>query len=110
MITNFYSDKINDNKTKDTAEIYELTPPSISKDKIISSSKPETSLLELSDNININNEKEIINEKRKINIFNYIEEEKSEDEEDSNQNQNKIIEKEENKTENEINKFLEISL
>ena len=109
MITNFYSDKINDNKTKDTAEIYELTPPSISKDKIISSSKPETSLLELSDNININNEKEIINEKRKINIFNYIEEEKSEDEEDSNQNQNKIIEKEENKTENEKNKFLEIS-
>ena len=107
--TNFYSDKINDNKTKDTAEIYELTPPSISKDKIISSSKPETSLLELSDNININNEKEIINEKRKINIFNYIEEEKSEDEEDSNQNQNKIIEKEENKTENEKNKFLEIS-
>ena len=109
MNTNFYSDKINDNKTKDTAEIYELTPPSISKDKIISSSKPETSLLELSDNININNEKEIINEKRKINIFNYIEEEKSEDEEDSNQNQNKIIEKEENKTENEKNKFLEIS-
>ena len=107
--TNFYSDKINDNKTQDTAEIYELTPPSISKDKIISSSKPETSLLELSDNININNEKEIINEKRKINIFNYIEEEKSEDEEDSNQNQNKIIEKEENKTENEKNKFLEIS-
>ena len=110
MITNFYSDKINDNKTQDTAEIYELTPPSISKDKIISSSKPETSLIELSDNININNEKEIINEKRKINIFNYIEEEKSEDEEDSNQNQNKIIEKEENKTENEKNKFLEISL
>ena len=109
MNTNFYSDKINDNKTQDTAEIYELTPPSISKDKIISSSKPETSLLELSDNININNEKEIINEKRKINIFNYIEEEKSEDEEDSNQNQNKIIEKEENKTENEKNKFLEIS-
>ena len=108
--TNFYSDKINDNKTQDTAEIYELTPPSISKDKIISSSKPETSLIELSDNININNEKEIINEKRKINIFNYIEEEKSEDEEDSNQNQNKIIEKEENKTENEKNKFLEISL
>ena len=109
-IDKFPNNKMNEYKTKNSPEINELSPPSNSNNKIILNSENiEISDLDLNDNININNEKEIINEKRKINIFNYIEEEKSEDEEDSNQNQNKIIEKEENKTENEKNKYLEIS-
>ena len=80
-----------------TGVINELTPPSLSQNySIINSIEPETSLFDLSDNININDEKEINNEKRKIKIFNFIDE-------DNSDKKNQIIEnKKENENKNDI--------
>ena len=84
-----------------TGVINELTPPSLSQNSsIINLIEPETSLFDLSDNININDEKEINNEKRKIKIFNFIDE-------DNSDKKNQIIE---NKKENEIKNDIKIEI
>ena len=62
--------------TENTAEMDELTPISVANSTInLNSDNIATSQFDLKDNININNEKDNINEKRKLNIFNFIEEE-----------------------------------
>ena len=84
-----------------TGVINELTPPSLSQNSsIINLIEPETSLFDLSDNIKINDEKEINNEKRKIKIFNFIDE-------DNSDKKNQIIE---NKKENEIKNDIKIEI
>ena len=91
----------NECQSMNTGVINELTPPSLSQNySIINSIEPETSLFDLSDNININDEKEINNEKRKIKIFNFIDE-------DNSDKKNQIIE---NKKENEIKNDIKIEI
>jgi len=88
-------------QSMNTGVINELTPPSLSQNSsIINLIEPETSLFDLSDNININDEKEINNEKRKIKIFNFIDE-------DNSDKKNQIIE---NKKENEIKNDIKIEI
>ena len=88
-------------QSMNTGVINELTPPSLSQNySIINSIEPETSLFDLSDNININDEKEINNEKRKIKIFNFIDE-------DNSDKKNQIIE---NKKESEIKNDIKIDI
>ena len=85
-------------QSMNTGVINELTSPSLLSQNysIINSIEPETSLFDLSDNININDEKEINNEKRKIKIFNFIDE-------DNSDKKNQIIEnKKENENKNDI--------
>ena len=91
----------NECQSMNTGVINELTPPSLSQNSsIINLIEPETSLFDLSDNININDEKEINNEKRKIKIFNFIDE-------DNSDKKNQIIE---NKKENEIKNDIKIEI
>ena len=93
---------INIFNTVNTPEKNELTPPSSPKYKTnYNSDINEVSQFELNDNININSEKEIINEKRKINIFNFAEDDE-EKPKDENENKNKIIIKEEKENNNDI--------
>ena len=88
-------------QSMNTGVINELTPPSLSQNSsIINLIEPETSLFDLSDNININDEKEINNEKRKIKIFNFIDE-------DNSDKKNQIIE---NKKESEIKNDIKIDI
>ena len=88
-------------QSMNTGVINELTPPSLSQNySIINSIEPETSLFDLSDNININDEKEINNEKRKIKIFNFIDE-------DNSDKKNQIID---NKKESEIKNDIKIDI
>ena len=88
-------------QSMNTGVINELTPPSLSQNSsIINSIEPETSLFDLSDNININDEKEINNEKRKIKIFNFIDE-------DNSDKKNQIIE---DKKESEIKNDIKIDI
>ena len=70
-----YSNTLSENKTDNLGEITELTSSLFSQNSsIFNSYNPETPLLDINDNININNEKDIINEKRKIKLFDIIEE------------------------------------
>ena len=89
-------------QSMNTGNLNELTPPSLLSQNysIINSIEPETSLFDLCDNININDEKEINNEKRKIKIFNFIDE-------DNSDKKNQIIE---NKKENEIKNDIKIEI
>ena len=89
-------------QSMNTGNLNELTPPSLLSQNysIINSIEPETSLFDLCDNININDEKEINNEKRKIKIFNFIDE-------DNSDKKNQIIE---NKKENEIKNDIKIDI
>ena len=86
----FYNNPNEYNNTAYTGETIPMTPSSISSSKIENfSAKQETSLFDLNDNININDEIEILKEKRKINIFDV--EEKKPKEEEYNKNLNEII-------------------
>ena len=90
-----YPNIMNECQSVSTAEVNQLTPVSFSQNySIINTTNPETSSFELSDNININNEKNIIYEKRKIKVFKLPDKDNSEKEK-----QKKIQEKE---NENEI--------
>ena len=90
-----YPNIMNECQSVSTAEVNQLTPVSFSQNySIINTTNPETSSFELNDNININNEKNIIYEKRKIKVFKLPDKDNSEKEK-----QKKIQEKE---NENEI--------
>ena len=83
--------------TENTAEMDELTPISVANSTInLNSDNIATSQFDLKDNININNEKDSINEKRKLNIFNFIEEEDEDKYQEDNPNKIKIIDTENN--------------
>ena len=83
--------------TENTAEMDELTPISVANSTInLNSDNIATSQFDLKDNININNEKDNINEKRKLNIFNFIEEEDEDKYQEDNPNKINIIDKENN--------------
>ena len=95
--------------TENTAELEELTPISVSNNTInLNSENLETSQFELKDNININDEKDNINEKRKLNIFNFIEEEDEDKYQEENPNTVNIIKKEDSNI-NNINKINNIN-
>ena len=85
-ISTFSNNNSNEYNTVNIAEVNKLTPLSkTEKTNGVNTTKNETSLFDYNDNININNEMEIIEEKRKINIFNKEEEQPKE--EDNNLNE-----------------------
>ena len=85
-ISTFINNKSNEYNTVNTTEVNKLTPLSTTQ-KTNGVNTNETSLFDINDNININNEIEITKEKRKINIFNIAEEQSKEEEEDNNLNE-----------------------
>ena len=92
--------------TENTPIKDELTPPSSPKYKTtLNPVASELSQFYLNDNININSEINLINEKRKINIFNFADEDE-EKQNNENENNNKIIiEEKENDILDDINRI-----
>ena len=72
----YYNNNSNDYFSSYNEDMLSMTVPLSSPNKLgLNSAKQEASYFELNDNININDEIEIMNEKRKINIFNIGEKE-----------------------------------